>query len=125
MDQKNSGQMTSEPLLAAWIKWTMDFWETMAQMGPGLAGAGRSGGQASRETAGPAGSLAGVLELMAGFFFAADGTGNRNRSFSGYPGPLEDHFADGPGRVGRLFLSPPTVAGGLAGGWLPFRGKRL
>jgi polyhydroxyalkanoate synthase subunit PhaE len=27
----------SEPLLAAWIKWTMDFWETMAHMGPGLA----------------------------------------------------------------------------------------
>ena len=24
-----------EPLLAAWIKWTMDFWESMAHMGPG------------------------------------------------------------------------------------------
>jgi polyhydroxyalkanoate synthase subunit PhaE len=24
-----------EPLLAVWIKWTMDFWESMADMGPG------------------------------------------------------------------------------------------
>ncbi len=38
MAEENSGQMASEPLLAAWIKWTMDFWDTMAQMGPGLAG---------------------------------------------------------------------------------------
>ena len=38
MAQENSGHMISEPLLAAWIKWTMDFWETMAQMGPGPAG---------------------------------------------------------------------------------------
>ena len=45
MNQENSGQVASEPLLAAWINWTMDFWDTMAQMGPGLNGAGRSGGQ--------------------------------------------------------------------------------
>jgi hypothetical protein len=32
-----------EPLLAAWIKWTMDFWESVAHMGPGpqeLSGGG-------------------------------------------------------------------------------------
>jgi class III poly(R)-hydroxyalkanoic acid synthase PhaE subunit len=33
-----------EPLLAAWIKWTMDFWEAMAQMGPGLPRAGGAPG---------------------------------------------------------------------------------
>jgi poly[(R)-3-hydroxyalkanoate] polymerase subunit PhaE len=41
MAQENPGQTMSEPLLAAWIKWTMDFWETMAQMGPSPARAGR------------------------------------------------------------------------------------
>ncbi len=28
----------TEPLLAAWIKWSMDFWESMAHMGPGPQG---------------------------------------------------------------------------------------
>ena len=64
MAQENSGQMTSEPLLAAWIKWTMDFWDTMAQMGPGLAG----GGQASRETAGSADPWLASLNLWQAFF---------------------------------------------------------
>jgi polyhydroxyalkanoate synthase subunit PhaE len=40
----------AEPLLAAWIKWTMDFWDTMAQMGPGGAGmAGTSSGNCPEE----------------------------------------------------------------------------
>ena len=44
MTQGNSGQTAPEPLLGAWIKWTMDFWEAMAHMGPGPAGpGGRSG----------------------------------------------------------------------------------
>jgi hypothetical protein len=39
MTQESSPKSTgTEPLLAAWIKWTMDFWETMAHMGPGAAG---------------------------------------------------------------------------------------
>jgi polyhydroxyalkanoate synthase subunit PhaE len=68
MAQENSGQMRSEPLLAAWIKWTMDFWETMAQMGPGPAGSGRSGGQGSRETAGSADPWLASLNLWQAFF---------------------------------------------------------
>jgi polyhydroxyalkanoate synthase subunit PhaE len=38
MAQEFSKTTGSEPLLAAWIKWTMDFWDTMAHMGPGPAG---------------------------------------------------------------------------------------
>ena len=37
MRQEFSRTTGSEPLLAAWIKWTMDFWETMAHMGPRTA----------------------------------------------------------------------------------------
>jgi hypothetical protein len=35
MDQDHLSANPTEPLLAAWIKWTMDFWESMADMGPG------------------------------------------------------------------------------------------
>ena len=34
MDQDHPQANSTEPLLAAWIKWTMDFWESMAHMGP-------------------------------------------------------------------------------------------
>jgi polyhydroxyalkanoate synthase subunit PhaE len=36
MDLEHHQRALPEPLLAAWIKWTMDFWETMAHMGPGV-----------------------------------------------------------------------------------------
>jgi polyhydroxyalkanoate synthase subunit PhaE len=45
MAHEFSHKSTPEPLLAAWIKWTMDFWDTMTQMGPGLNGAGQSEAQ--------------------------------------------------------------------------------
>lgn len=44
MEYDNPQKPSTEPLLAAWIKWTMDFWEAMAQMGPGLADAGGTQG---------------------------------------------------------------------------------
>ena len=87
MAQENSGQMTSEPLLAAWIKWTMDFWETMAQMGPGLAGAGRSGGQASRETAGSADPWLASLNLWQAFFSLLTEPGTVAAVFQGIQAP--------------------------------------
>jgi hypothetical protein len=34
MDQDHPQANFTEPLLAAWIKWTMDFWESMTHMGP-------------------------------------------------------------------------------------------
>ncbi|MBM4300690.1 MAG: hypothetical protein FJ121_04035 [Deltaproteobacteria bacterium] len=87
MDQENSGQTASEPLLAAWIKWTMDFWDTMAQMGPGLAGAGRSGGQASRETALPADPWPAALNLWQAFFSLLTEPGTVAAVFQGIQAP--------------------------------------
>ena len=39
MDQDHPQGNPTEPLLAAWIKWTMDFWESLTHMGPGPQGA--------------------------------------------------------------------------------------
>ena len=87
MAQENSGQMTSEPLLAAWIKWTMDFWDTMAHMGPGLAGAGRSGGQDSRETALSADPWLASLNLWQAFFSLLTEPGTVTAVFQGIQAP--------------------------------------
>ena len=87
MTQENSGQVASEPLLAAWIKWTMDFWDTMAQMGPGLAGAGRSGGQASRETAVSGDPWLAALNLWQAFFSLLTESGTVTAVFQGIQAP--------------------------------------
>ena len=63
MAQEFSRKTLSEPLLAAWIKWTMDFWDTMAQMGPGLAG-----GQGSREAEVSGDAWLSSLNLWQAFF---------------------------------------------------------
>jgi polyhydroxyalkanoate synthase subunit PhaE len=89
MDQENSGQTASEPLLAAWIKWTMDFWETMAQMGPGLAGAGRSAGQASRESALSADPWLASLNLWQVFFSLLTEPGTVTAVFQGIQAPSQ------------------------------------
>ena len=87
MAQGNSGQMGSEPLLAAWIKWTMDFWDTMAQMGPGLASAGRTGGQASRETAVSGDPWLAALNLWEAFFSLLTEPGTVTAVFQGIQAP--------------------------------------
>ena len=87
MAQENSGQMTSEPLLAAWIKWTMDFWDSMAQMGPGLGGTGRAGGQASRETAVSADPWLASLNLWQAFFSLLTEPGTVSAVFQGIQAP--------------------------------------
>jgi class III poly(R)-hydroxyalkanoic acid synthase PhaE subunit len=87
MAQEKSGQMASEPLLAAWIKWTMDFWDTMAQMGPGLAGGGRSGGQASRETAASESPWLASLNLWQAFFSLLTEPGTVAAVFQGIQAP--------------------------------------
>jgi hypothetical protein len=38
MEPDHSPTNPTEPLLAAWIKWTMDFWESLTDMGPGPQG---------------------------------------------------------------------------------------
>jgi polyhydroxyalkanoate synthase subunit PhaE len=89
MTQGNSGQMGSEPLLAAWIKWTMDFWESMAQMGPGPAGAGRSGGQASGETAVRGDPWLASLNLWEAFFSLLTEPGTVTAVFQGIQAPSQ------------------------------------
>jgi polyhydroxyalkanoate synthase subunit PhaE len=87
MSQENSGQLASEPLLAAWITWTMDFWDTMAQMGPGLDRAARSGGQVSRETAVSGDPWLAALNLWQAFFSLLTEPGTVTAVFQGIQAP--------------------------------------
>jgi hypothetical protein len=89
MMQESSGKPASEPLLAAWIKWTMDFWDTMAQMGPGLAAAGRPGGQLSREAAVPGDPWLLSLNLWQAFFSLLTEPGTVAAVFQGIQAPSE------------------------------------
>jgi hypothetical protein len=68
MAQEFSKTTGSAPLLAAWIKWTMDFWDTMAQMGPGPSGPVETDGSLCTE--GPAAGEAWLssLNLWQAFF---------------------------------------------------------
>jgi polyhydroxyalkanoate synthase subunit PhaE len=87
MTQENSGQVASEPLLAAWITWTMDFWDTMAQMGPGLGGVGRSGGQVSQETVVSGDPWLAALNLWQAFFSLLTEPGTVTAVFQGIQAP--------------------------------------
>jgi hypothetical protein len=87
MTQENSSQTASEPLLAAWIAWTMDFWDTMAQMGPGLGRPARSGGQDSRGTAVPEDPWLAALNLWQAFFSLLTEPGTVTAVFQGIQAP--------------------------------------
>ena len=87
MTQENSGQVAPEPLLAAWITWTMDFWDTMAQMGPGLGAAGRSGGLNSRESAVSGDPWLAALNLWQAFFSLLTEPGTVTAVFQGIQAP--------------------------------------
>jgi class III poly(R)-hydroxyalkanoic acid synthase PhaE subunit len=87
MAEENSGQMALEPLLAAWIKWTMDFWDTMAHMGPGLVGADRCGGQAPGETAVLGDPWQASLNLWQAFFSLLTEAGTVAAVFQGIQAP--------------------------------------
>jgi hypothetical protein len=87
MTQENSGQTASEPLLGAWINWTMDFWDTMAQMGPGLNGAGRSGAQVSGDTAVSGDPWLAALNLWQAFFSLLTEPGTITAVFQGIQAP--------------------------------------
>jgi hypothetical protein len=87
MTQENSSHVASEPLLAAWITWTMDFWDTMAQMGPGLGRASRSGGQVSRETAVLGEPWLAALNLWQAFFSLLTEPGTVTAVFQGIQAP--------------------------------------
>jgi hypothetical protein len=118
MAQENSGQMISEPLLAAWIKWTMDFWETMAQMGPGPAGAGRSGGRASQETALSADPWLASLNLWQAFFSLLTEPGTVAAVFQGIQAPSKIILRMAQaGWGGYLYLHQQWLEGWPGGGW--------
>jgi hypothetical protein len=69
MAQEFSRKSGSEPVLAAWIKWTMDFWDTMAQMGPGPAGITETdGGVFPEEGTTPGAAWLSSLNLWQAFF---------------------------------------------------------
>jgi len=84
MTQENSGQVASEPLLAAWIKWTMDFWDTMAQMGPGLNGAGSQVAEGAAVSGDP---WLAALNLWQAFFSLLTEPGTVTAVFQGIQAP--------------------------------------
>jgi hypothetical protein len=77
-----------EPLLAAWIKWTMDFWEDMAQMGPSGCGAGDRTA-ASQSEAGAADPCLAALNLWQAFFSLMSEPGTVTAVFDGIKAPTE------------------------------------
>jgi hypothetical protein len=88
MAEESSRATAREPLLAAWIKWTMDFWETMAQMGPGPAEAVKSGGAAPEEAPRDQSWLS-TLNLWQAFFALLTEPGTVAAVFRGIKAPSE------------------------------------
>jgi polyhydroxyalkanoate synthase subunit PhaE len=84
MAEAFSKKTGAEPLLAAWIKWTMDFWETMAQMGPELAR--RDGPE---EATGSGDSWFAALNLWQAFFSLLTEAGTVAAVFQGIKAPSE------------------------------------
>jgi hypothetical protein len=68
MAQEFSRTKGSEPLLAAWIKWTMDFWDTLAQMGPRSVGISATDRGAFQEDTAPGDAWLSSLHLWQAFF---------------------------------------------------------
>jgi polyhydroxyalkanoate synthase subunit PhaE len=89
MMQESPRKTASEPLLAAWIKWTMDFWETMAQMGPSSAGAGGKGGGSSRQAAVPEEPWLFTIKLWQAFFSLLTEPETIDAVFKGIKAPSE------------------------------------
>jgi hypothetical protein len=89
MTQELSRTTGAEPLLAAWIKWTMDFWETMAQMGPGLGGTAEAIGVGCPEATAPCEAWLSFLNLWQAFFSLLTEPGTVVAVFQGIRAPSE------------------------------------
>ncbi len=89
MAREFSKKTAPEPLLAAWIKWTMDFWDAMAQMGPGLVSADQTGKEASREAAVAGDRWMSSLKLWQAFFSLMTEPGTVATVFQGIKAPSE------------------------------------
>ncbi len=87
MAEEFSRVTASESLLAAWIKWTMDFWQAMAEMGPGLAGA--SQGRKDAAAAAEEDSGLWALKLWQGFFSLMTDPATVAAVFKGIKAPSE------------------------------------
>ncbi|HZE20714.1 MAG TPA: poly(R)-hydroxyalkanoic acid synthase subunit PhaE [Desulfobaccales bacterium] len=79
----------TEPLLAAWIKWTMDFWEAMAHMGPGLGGAEATDEKDAGETVVLREPWMSSLNLWQAFFSLMTEPGTVATVFQGIHAPSE------------------------------------
>jgi polyhydroxyalkanoate synthase subunit PhaE len=89
MAEELSRMAAPEPLLAAWIKWTMDFWETMAQMGPGLAPERKTGGESSPDAGLGGDPWLSALNLWQAFFSLLTEPGTVAAVFRGIKAPSE------------------------------------
>ncbi|MFA5110629.1 MAG: poly(R)-hydroxyalkanoic acid synthase subunit PhaE [Desulfobaccales bacterium] len=89
MAEEPSRVMASESLLAAWIKWTMDFWQAMAEMGPGLAGVSQTGGKDAAMGAADGDSWLSALKLWQAFFSLMTEPGTVTAVFKGIKAPSE------------------------------------
>lgn len=79
-----------EPLLAAWIKWTMDFWEAMAQIGPGLSStAGGQGDPSELLAEGAEDSWLSAIKLWQAFFSLMSEPGTVDAVYKGIKAPSE------------------------------------
>jgi polyhydroxyalkanoate synthase subunit PhaE len=78
-----------EPLLAAWIKWTMDFWEALAQMGPGPSGAAGTPGDSSQVLGATEDCWHPVMTLWQAFFSLLSEPATVNAVYKGIKAPSE------------------------------------
>ncbi len=121
MAQEFSRATESEPLLAAWIKWTMDFWDTMAQMGPGAAGISETDGGVFPEGAAPGDAWLSSLHLWQAFFSLLTEPETVAAVFHGIRAPEEVVLRmaqagwGGYSQLHRQWLAGWTGAGALAG----------
>jgi hypothetical protein len=88
MVEESSRMTAREPLLAAWIKWTMDFWESMAQMGPGPTEAVSSNAALTDEASLDESWLS-ALNLWQAFFALLTEPGTVAAVFRGIKAPSE------------------------------------
>jgi hypothetical protein len=101
----------SEPLLAAWIKWTMHYWETMAPMGPGLAGKSGSDGGSPPEEAVQSDAWLSSLKLWQAFFSLLAEPETVAAVFQGIRAPSEIVLRLAQAGWGSICSYAPTMAG--------------
>jgi len=89
MAQEFSKTTKSEPMLAAWIKWTMDCWDTMAHMGPAPAEIYGGSDSASPEAAALSNDWLSSLNLWQAFFSLLTEPGTVAAVFQGIQSPSE------------------------------------